>query len=533
MMKMVLIEDEPIVRKAILFCVNWEDYDVEIVGEASNGEEGLKKCLECRPDIVITDIRMPQMDGLELVKRLKECLPETKVIILSGYEKFEYAKRAITLGVSEYLLKPVDEDELVAAVRKLQERIQNERKSTKERQDSAYLIKQNLMTLQSEFFHQFLDGKYRKKEDVKAKALKLKIDLSGKRYRAFMMHIDKESLWENEHREEDLNLLHFSICNISEEIMTEKIGKGFLICYGSMDFAGILCMNDLERVSITDLLREIQQKLRKYVKISVSIGVGNSYPDLMDLRQSFREAQKALKNKFYTGHLSLNIFKEGGANGDEEFVYPVQKERQLAQCQNSRDEDGMFQILNQIFKEIQNSCLSEKKAKGECCRLVDMLVKNAEQQRIDSSKCLGKSFNIYADIQELETLVDIKLWVEETIRKLQRELLQRRKYSVIVTNAMEYMGRNYFRDISLPEMADRAGVTPNYFSKVFKEEAGINFVDWLNKLRVEKAIQLLEEGTFKVYEVAEKVGFSDYKYFSAIFKKIMKCTPKQYQNREK
>ncbi len=127
MTKVVLVDDESIVRKGISLSVDWERYGVVIAGEAPNGEEALTKCLECRPDIVITDIRMPQMDGLELAGRLSEVLPKTKVIILSGYEDFAYAKRAIVLGVSEYLLKPVNEDELVTAVEKLQNEIEEER----------------------------------------------------------------------------------------------------------------------------------------------------------------------------------------------------------------------------------------------------------------------------------------------------------------------------------------------------------------------------------------------------------------------
>ena len=147
MTKILLVEDESIVRKGIALSIDWAEYGAEITDEASNGEEALKKCQSTQPDIVITDIRMPQMDGLEFVKKLREILPDTKVIILSGYEDFNYAKRAIALNVSDYLLKPVNEEELVSAVKKLQKQIENEQERSQEWENTEYLIKQNIMTI--------------------------------------------------------------------------------------------------------------------------------------------------------------------------------------------------------------------------------------------------------------------------------------------------------------------------------------------------------------------------------------------------
>lgn len=531
MTKILLVEDESIVRKGIALSIDWAEYGAEITDEASNGEEALKKCQSTQPDIVITDIRMPQMDGLEFVKKLREILPDTKVIILSGYEDFNYAKRAIALNVSDYLLKPVNEEELVSAVKKLQKQIENEQERSQAWENTEYLIKQNIMTIQSKFLRQIFEGKLKNREDILEEARKRNVDLGGKRYGVFLLHIDQKSMWKSERWEMNQEMYRFVLCNIAEEVIEEKVGKGILVFYENMDFAGVLCMKYLERFSMMDLLKDIQNKIRKDLGTRVSVGVGNIYPDLEDLRLSFQEARKALKNKFYFGSSSLNFFSEAEEADKGEFLYPIKEEQQAMTCQRNMDQEGVIRIQDQIFKKFKSARPEESKVRDACYRFVNMLVKNAGEQGANISKCLGTSFNAYADIQAIETLDEIQDWIMEIARRLHREMMQNEKYSVIVMNAMEYMEKHYSREISLTELAGKVGVTPNYFSRIFKEETGINFVDWLNKLRIEKAVQLLDDGTMKIYEVAEKVGFSNYKYFSAIFKKVLGCTPKQYQKR--
>lgn len=527
MTKVVLVDDESIVRKGISLSVDWERYGVVIAGEAPNGEEALTKCLECRPDIVITDIRMPQMDGLELAGRLSEVLPKTKVIILSGYEDFAYAKRAIVLGVSEYLLKPVNEDELVTAVEKLQNEIEEERS----KKDSEHLLKQNMMTIRSKFVRQILDSQWKTKKEILEEAEKRKIDIRGKRYAVFLMRMDQEYQWTDKNGDFNRDLYRFAICNIGEEVLAEKVGKGILTFYENMDFAGILCMEYLERFSMTDILKEIQKKIWEYLKIEVSVGVGNIYQELTDLGISFREACEALDHKFYTGPFSVQFFSEMVREVWGDMPYPSKEEKEAVFALKEMDELGMKEALDKVFKHFRRSRPKEYKVKDDCCRFANILIQCAVEEGVDIYGSLGRGVNAYAQIQRLETLEEVQEWMEKLAERLRygMEKGKTSRYSVQVVHAMKYIKEHYQRDISLSELAEVAGVSPNYLSRLFKEETGINFVDWLNKLRIEKAVQLMENSTMKIYEIAEKVGFSNYKYFSSIFKKITGHTPKQYQ----
>lgn len=533
MTNVVLVDDEEIVRKGISLSIEWENYGVKIVGEAPNGQEALKKCLECRPDIVITDIRMPQMDGLELAGRLREIMPGTKVIILSGYEDFSYAKRAIVLGVREYLLKPVNEEELVSAVKKLQKQIKEEYEADRSKKNSELLLNQNMMDIRSKFVRKIFEREWNTKEEILEEAGKRKIDIRGNRYGVFLVRMDQEYLWSEKSGEFNRDLYRFSICNIGDEILTERVGKGILTFYENMDFAGILCMEYLERYSMTDILKEMQDKIRKYLKIKVSIGVGNIYRDLVKIGRSFNEAEKALKQKFYAGPLKIHFFSETEEEVYKDMEYPIKEEHEAVKCQRNKDEQGMSLILKQIFESFKKSRPEESKAKDDCCRFANILIQCAVEEGVDIAKTLGKDFNAYAAIQRLETLGEIQEWMEGLARHLRLGIEQSEssRYSIQVTNAMRYMKANYQREITLLELSGIAGISPNYLSRLFKEETGINFVDWLNKLRIEKAVQMMEDSTMKIYEIAEKAGFSDYKYFSSIFKKVTGKTPKQFQKR--
>lgn len=403
MLKILLVDDEPTVRKGMLTCIDWNKHGFTIVGEAVNGAVALEKALQLKPDIILSDICMPVMDGIQLVERLKEQLPDSKVIIMSGYDEFEYAKSLMRMKVTDYLLKPVAEEELIEVLGKLAKEIADEELKRSEMETANRLLYENFPQLKSKFMKKLLDGSIQNKNEFArwADIIKVQPDLDRCRYAVLLMAIDSFGLGAGKLSAEERELDNFAVVNIAEEIISQT-ESGFLSYRGFEYFTGLIFVNG---PCCLDLIGQaINVSLKKYMDQRAFIVIGEPVADIADIAPSYNKA------------------------------------------------------LDQM---------GEKMFKGK------------------------------------RTLIQI---------------------------ALRYIEENYDKDISLAAVAKAVYVTPNYLSRVFKEEMNTNFVDWLNQVRIDKAKDLLAFTGLKAYEIAEKVGYKDYKYFSAIFKKLTGSSPKDYSS---
>lgn len=402
MFKLLLVDDEPMIRKGMLTCIDWTGYGVEIVGEANNGAVALEKALALKPHIVVTDIRMPVMDGIEFCHKLRKQLPDCKIIIMSGYDDFSYARSLMSLKVTDYLLKPVLEEELVAALDRIKREIKEETlKKTSTRLVDELLIK-NLPHVKSDFIRKLLDGTIRDKSEMAMQASILNFRIPQDDCVFVMIVANIEGAAETSHR--DLERVKYSVVNIAEEIINQTFSG--MLCYSGFDrVIGLIRMSGRHPEALERLFGAITGAVKTHLKLNVTIGAGTPERDVEKINESYIAACADLDNKLFHG-------KKG-----------------------------------------------------------------------------------------------------------------------FVKTALRYIEENYNKNITLSEVAQAAYVTPNYLSKIFKQEMNTNFVDWLNRLRVEKAKELLLSTNLKTYEIADQVGYRDHKYFSSTFKKNTGFTPKEYAKR--
>lgn len=531
MLKLLLVDDEPVIRKGIRTSIDWDKYDIEICGEASNGKDALDRALELRPQIVITDIRMPLMDGLALASRLKDLLPGTRVIILSGYEDFSYAKEALSLGVTEYLLKPVGAEELISVITRVQNDIINEQLRKDRSVSKNIILNENFLQIKSGFINKMMRGEFASLQDILYQSGMLGLAMQGPQFLTFVIGIDDYYLLTENMPDKDRELLKFSVVNIAEELLT-GVFTG-LVCYSEFEhMIGIISSNNINDLSVKNMCGEIQNCIKKYLKISVSIGIGKIHPAIDGIPASYSEALAALKNKIFLG--KSNIIQYENLNNEktsETVFYPFNEEKELLGHLKALNSDGITQVLGNIFGKFAQDNTSADSIKNICCRLIVITINCMEEMGINLQDGLGTNFNPYKEIDKLDVLADLQKWTAAFFSRAIKLLQDNKttKYKSIIKFALQYIEENYQKDISLSDIANMVYVTPNYLSRIFKEEMNINFVDWLNQLRVEKAKVLLPETGSKTYEVAEKVGYRDYKYFSYIFKKITGYTPKEYK----
>lgn len=534
MLKLMLVDDESVIRKGIRTSIDWEQYGIEVAAEAVNGADALEKALTLHPHIVITDIRMPVMDGIVLSEHLKTRLPSTRVVILSGYDDFAYAREALHLGVYEYLLKPVGAEELISLVCRLRDEILKEQAEKNKSLAAHIAFNENFPQIKSNFIGRLLKGEYTNVPAVLDRAKALKLSLNGPEYLVFALAVDDFLILTEDMPDRDIELLLFSVMNIAEELLAPV---GGLVCYSEFEHLIGLCGAKNLTASLVDgLCKEIQYCIRKYLNLSVSIGIGKTYGSLLDMQKSYSEAITALHSRIYKGKNSIIMFNAlDTIKKPEVILYPSEEEKEILGCLKSLNLDGIDSVLDTIFARFSASSAAPENIRNICCRLLVITISCIEEMGINIQNGLGAHhFNPYREVEKLDVLDDLHKWLRAFFLKALQLIQDNKtaKFKGIIKIALQYIEENYQKDLSLGDIAQVVFVTPNYLSRIFKEEMNINFVDWLNRFRVEKAKSFLAEPGAKTYEVAEKVGYGDYKYFSHVFKKFTGCTPKEFKEKQ-
>ncbi|MFW5972297.1 MAG: response regulator transcription factor [Bacillota bacterium] len=521
MLKMVIVDDEAIIRKGIRSSIDWQNYDINIIAEAANGIEALQKIIQIKPDIVIMDIRMPQLDGLEVCKKIKKELPELEIIILSGYDEFAYAQKAIELGVADYLLKPFGADELVDIVNKLKDKI-TKKKSIKEERE---LVHKNSREISSIIVNKIIRGE-ELQIDYKNNLGLLGSDLSKEFYHPFIVDIDY-SLLDDYSRPEKLE----QTGRLFIDVFYEKYsGHGFLVPIVNEQYLfGTL---NLDSTISIDEFTEIKEEMGKESQLPFTIFVGDSFTDFEGLRPSYEQLSSSLIAKFYTGGdtiisnpaMIVNTFK-----GD---IKIPQSYKKIGDYLNFMEKNNLFNELDELFGFISTEHLKVSLVKHIIIdvnkNLIDIIDRSSEEmEEIITIEDMIKVIN------QIDTLSVLEVWQCQMIDYYFDILSEIRgsKYNSIVNKAIRFMNVNYQKDISLEMISDYVHVSPNYFSKIFKKETGSNFVDWLNSLRVNKSKEILAKTDKKCSLIAEEVGYNDYRYFSFNFKKYTNMTPRKYRKK--
>ena len=534
MTKILLVDDERMIRKAIANSIDWPRHGVQIVADVANGEEALLVMGKEIIDIVITDIRMPVMDGLKLAEAIRTNYPKTRIIILSGYDDFEYARTAIKQGVQDYLLKPVSEEELIPSIRRLEKEIGNEYENEREIFLSKKLLQENKVLICTKVIQDIVDG--RSGPEILSRAKKLGMNLEGPSFGVILISADNYNVKYNSLEGEHPQLQRFAIYNVFEELFHERLA-GTVAYSGDEEVIAIFSSPRFMKTRMYEVLNDIIKTIEEVLEVSVSMAVGSEVGTMAEVPRLYKEAVAASKQNFYTGKSQVCIGDKEDERKEQNWLYKrADYEREFIKVLGKGSYEGMIAIWQKIAKFFESEKASAEVVKDACIRLCkDMFVHLIDlginvKDEGDSS---DEDYYYVNEIQKKKFFADVSEYMELVIKDVHEKIAQvaEKKYSYMVRLAMSYLEENHSKDISLTEVADVIGVSANYFSKIFKKEVGINFVDWFNQLRIERAKDILLKNTYKVYEVAEMVGYSEYKYFITMFKKYTGKTPKQFREK--
>lgn len=526
--RVMIVEDEPIIRMGLERALPWDSVNCEVVALAENGLDGLEKAKDTKPQLVISDIRMPRMDGLAMIKELKALDPELQVILLTGYKEFDYAKKAIAYGVKKYILKPVDQQELLNAIKELAGQVQQKEEARQEWQRLHCRVQESLPILKDKFLNHLLFLGPGSINNVYEKMKYFHIHIE--RFVILAVEIDSFYELEKEFTEEDIHALFFMI----EEGMEQLQGN----CeYSVTPFRHekteyFIISGNIESQDLPDLLemgRKLCQLVKQKGKFTVSAGLSVIHEGAKEIRAARKEADRCLVSCYYVGKGSVACYSDVQA-GD-----------------GKREREHEFRA-EEYFEALKQGENVTAAAEDVCVQLREL--KNATLIKTRTTEILSKSFRLlmeeYGECPELlqcfEQTME-KAYMAKTLQNCEElfqecsawciSFAQKKKKSrteYIIEKAVQYMKENCRRAVSLDEVADELYISKWYFSKLFRKETGIKFTDYMSNLRIEEAQRLIREDPgLKNYEIAEMLGFGNVRYFSQLFKTVTGKTPSEYR----
>lgn len=538
MLKVFLVEDEMIIRNGVKNNIPWEQEGFTFVGEAGDGELAWPLIKQTKPDILITDIRMPFMDGLELSGLVRKELPDTKIIILSGYSEFDYAKQAINLGVANYLLKPISGEKLLEAVKQVADIIREERAQALLVEQYRQENQENIKIEKIRLFEQIVTGSATTRE-ILDRGEMLELDLAAPFYTVILLKLVDSG----ESMDSSTQVMEASE-KVDEAIMQKQ---EFFAVERGLEGLAILMKSEEEMqagIQLESLEKEIQEILAQYLEVSYFGGAGETVQRMRDIRRSYVGASKAFASRFFTEKnrfLTVEQIREQKPVGTKDMSL---KSVDASKINRKLVEDflksGLEEETKNFVEEYFRNIGRENYESLMFCHylIVDMNLCAShflESIGIEPSLLPAQCRDVGEFLNSLQCEEGMIAYVTklftETIRL--RDNSSRNKYMELITAAQKIILENFQNnEFSMNQAAAMVNLSPGYFSTLFRQETGMSFVEYLTGIRLEKAKALLMCTNMRSSEIAYEVGYKDAHYFSYIFKKVCGCTPKEYRARK-
>lgn len=530
--RVIVVDDEVLIREAVSENIKWEELGYELAASLENGRDAMEFVKQHPVDVVLTDICMPYVDGMDLSQFLYENYPRIQIIILSGYDEFEYAKRALKYDVNEYILKPITAMELSEVLANLKGKMDEKRAREEDIDRLSLTYQKNKLLIRSNALASLILGS-KSEEESRQELAGLGISLDAAAYLVAVVDIDLYSgMYEIDEREKkESALMAFAVYNIMNEIVGGR--KAGYVCQGKDNRTYVLFAGgksgELKKKSMP-ILEEGAKQVRRLMGLKLTIGIGSQVQDLGSIYKSYEQADHAVGYRYVYGggHLIDSAVTEQ-AGGLEAKIDSISEA--LVFAVKVRDEEGIRKLL----EELETSLRAAAVDKTKCCLYIQRAVvairqvlKAADMEHTD---LYGESQTLVQEIARRSTLHEAVMCLSEFCRRISGELASQRstggqRYAMM---AMDYIEKNYADpDINLNSICGYLNISTSRFSTIFKNATGSTFMEVLINLRMEKARELLEHTDLKNYEIAERVGFSDPHYFSVSFKKITGKTPTEY-----
>jgi two-component system response regulator YesN len=524
MIKLMIVDDEPWVREGLYRAVEWNKMGIEVIGCATNGQEAYDLYIKNKPRIIITDIKMPFMDGLELTKKILDMDSDAYILLISAYSDFEYAKKALELGAMGYILKPFTKKNILSIIEKAIDSIRSN-------DEKKQLVEKSLEYIKQYVIDKITGTFYTEYTDIQ----KLFEENSLSIYNRDIVVIVARFITQDkstDHKPEQPAMKDFF--KFAQDYLSAHFPYVLATVKDSGLFTAVLGLDEdntcaYVKEKIHDLYNKTNHEYRNYLVI----GAGKIYETIMNAYNSYCEALISLNYNASPSsdkvHFFDNLAKEN--RGDSKNITDFYSK--LENIITRRDMDEVSNIIEELETLIiQNYYLYDFDLKSFFYQLISIPVNILLKNNIRIKEVLEDGVNINNIVNSIETIAEFKTKYIQIIEKVVTSL--DKKDHLFIRKDIEKIKlfiNDHFCDssISLNIIANKIGLTPAYVSKLFKQELGISYIDYITDLRINRAKELLESHNYKIYEISEMIGYNNTNYFIYLFKKHVGISPAEYR----
>ncbi|WP_258358563.1 response regulator [Moorella sulfitireducens] len=530
--KVLLVDDEPLERQAIRFLLSRERPHYQVAAEAGNGIEAVELASVIKPDIVFLDIRMPGMDGLAAGREIRALLPEARLVFVSAYGEFDYAREAVSLGASKYLLKPMDGEEVIKLMDELAFYISAARRRRQETARLKEALEKMKPLIRLGFIMDLINGNITAGE---AESRALFLGVTSLPRLALLVDIDNFANFAQDGAEIERQLLKQRVKECIEKAAATWPGALVAPVTGD-EFAVLLPLEragkeyDARRDAIR-LGEAICRQVRRETGVTVTVGIGRPAESVTGLARSYAEAAAAAEFRLLYGGDQVIHADDVAARSRARRFLPDREEQELAQAIRMGDRELARRQAGRILMELTLEEERPSLLKMKILELVALAANAALEAGADAEAVSDLTLAASGEFLHLDNLADMRQRILERLMELVDQVATSREQrnSVLIERAGRFIEANFSRDLTLEEVAQQVYLSPCYFSRLFKQVKGQNFIDYLTRVRLRAAKELLLNTDLPVAAIAERVGYHDARYFGQVFKKQEGYTPGVYR----
>ncbi|MFD0671511.1 helix-turn-helix domain-containing protein [Cohnella sp. GCM10027633] len=535
-LKMVVAEDEQSFREGLISIVDWHMYDIEICGVAENGRQALEMIERERPDLLLTDIRMPYLNGLELIQQAKAAGAKFHAVLITGYNEFEYAREAIKLGVTDYLLKPCMPGDIVKVIMEVKRKIDQSEADKPYAEEMNRTWNRNIHLLKNQILTQWI---LQPRMPLENRAIVMREVDMALRPEPFELGLVRMDIDENKPPYEsrrDLELIRYAVQNIAGESLEPIYGGKLEVFRHGEDllWIGNLPENETDGAERSEAaLRLLKINVESHVKLSISVSVSSAHASVNDAHVAYQEALEAMESRFYQGrggiyrHADIDRGQSAATSIlDDAYLQQWEKEL-LVQLQNEQYGEAVDGIEAGMRYLREQAVYSRAEIIVRVTSLI-LEIQKIAKERAGAIEWQDGIVDWMQRMPEMKSLDECASILTKLVQSFAAAALSRRTLHRTVQATLELIKAKYGTNLTLEYAAKETFVSNTYLSSLFKQEMGVGFLDYLHQYRVERAKELLREN-YKVYAVAKLVGYQEERHFSSTFKKWTGLTPSQYQ----
>ena len=520
-LKLLITDDEVLDREGLARQLDWKQYSISEVFIAKDGPQALEILRKNDIDILLTDIKMPLMSGIELAQYARQIHPLIQIVFISGYDDFVYAKMAISINVFEYILKPVSTQELATCITNLVERSRKQKEELEQQGSLLRVASEGMQLLRHKLMLDLLFGVY---NNIESRMKDMNMLQGASQLTVLLVELNEYHTFPYESRMDRLQEIIDNI-DFQYELEPIKVKEDRLGIVVSAHKDTTPCMME---DALVELSKKIVAQASRY--FNITIGVGSTVSNYRELCNSYDRSVQALLNKQDNGNEGVLHFTGDTTQDNGRSLHKIEEE--IAECLKNLDLVKAMHLLDYLFDSFeQNKDSSINSIQYYCVNIISQTVAVLQNFNVNTDDLVGSTGSLIQKLLKLEAILDIRQWMRSIIRTMIDHLDVKRKSKSreIVEKVIAYVESNYKENISLNKIAKDIYYTPNYLGNIFKQETNRNFNDYLMEYRIRQAATLLCEHDLKVLDVSKLVGYKDMPSFIKNFKSIYGVTPSEYR----